>query len=119
VIYDAIRDVVVRVKARADGPGSARDKIADILTMVVQGYEKHYPAVHVYLQEDLSRLRPDPDQDPASRRAAEQMAALAQEYMSILECLTADGIAAGELRDIGSPALIAVIMEGTVNWMHR
>jgi TetR/AcrR family transcriptional regulator, cholesterol catabolism regulator len=120
VIYDAIHDVVARVKARADSAGSARDKIIDILTMVVEAYEEHYPALHVYLQEDMRRLHPDPGGDSqANRRAAEQMAALAEEYMSILERLIADGIATGELRDIGSPALIAAIMEGAVNWMHR
>jgi AcrR family transcriptional regulator len=119
VIYDAIHDVVARVKARADGVGSARDKIIDILTMVVGAYEEHYPALHVYLQEDMRRIHLDPDDDPAKRRAAEQMAALAEEYMGVLERLIADGIAAGELRDIGSPALIASIMEGAVNWMHR
>src|ERR1700676_2424652 len=41
VIYDAIHDVVARVKARAEGVGSARDKIIDILTMVVRAYEEH------------------------------------------------------------------------------
>lgn len=119
VIYDAIHDVVARAKVRADGAGSAPEKITDILTIVVGAYEEHYPALHVYLQEDMRRIHLDPDDDQANRRAAEQMAALAEEYMSILERLIADGIAAGELRDIGSPALIAAIMEGAVNWMHR
>jgi TetR/AcrR family transcriptional regulator, cholesterol catabolism regulator len=119
VIYDAIHDVVARVKVRADGSGSAREKITDVLAIVVGAYEEHYPALHVYLQEDLRRIHLDPDDDQANRRAAEQMAALAEEYMSILERLIADGIAAGELRDIGSPALIAAIIEGAVNWMHR
>jgi AcrR family transcriptional regulator len=119
VIYDAVHDVVAKAKVRADGAGSAPEKITDILTLVVGAYEEHYPALHVYLQEDLRRVHLDPDDDQASRRAAEQMAALAEEYMSVLERLIADGIAAGELRDIGSPALIAAIMEGAVNWMHR
>lgn len=119
VIYDAIHDVVDRAKVRADGTGSAAEKITDILTIVVGAYEEHYPALHVYLQEDMRRIHLDPDDDQANRRAAEQMAALAEEYMSVLERLIADGIAAGELRDIGSPALIAAIMEGAVNWMHR
>jgi TetR/AcrR family transcriptional regulator, cholesterol catabolism regulator len=119
VIYDAIHDVVDRTKVRADGAGSAAEKITDILTIVVGAYEEHYPALHVYLQEDMRRIHLDPDDDQANRRTAEQMAALAEEYMSVLERLIADGIAAGELRDIGSPALIAAIMEGAVNWMHR
>jgi AcrR family transcriptional regulator len=119
VIYDAVHDVVARAKVRADGAGSAREKITDILTIVVGAYEEHYPALHVYLHEDMRRIHLDPDDDQANRRAAEQMAALAEEYMSVLERLIADGIAAGELRDIGSPALIAAIMEGAVNWMHR
>lgn len=119
VIYEAIHDVVGRVKARADGAGSARDKIIDILTMIVRAYEEHYPALHVYLQEDMRRIRLDPDDNQVNRLAAEQMAALAEEYMSTLERLIADGIATGELRDIGRPALIDALMEGAVNWMHR
>jgi AcrR family transcriptional regulator len=119
VIYDAVHDVVAKAKVRADGAGSAPEKITDILTLVVGAYEEHYPALHVYLQEDMRRIHLDPDDDQAKRRAAEQMAALAEEYMIVLERLIADGIATGELRDIGSPALIAAIMEGAVNWMHR
>lgn len=120
VIYEAISGVVTDVRARAEGAGSARDKIIDVLTLVVRAYEEHYPTLHVYLQEDMRRANLGPGSVKAADTvAAEQMAALADDYMSVLERLIADGIATGELRNIGSPALIAALMQGTVNWMHR
>jgi TetR/AcrR family transcriptional regulator, cholesterol catabolism regulator len=119
VILDSIEAVVGETNRIAEGTAPYRARTSEIITRVTRAFADHYPALHVYLQEDMRRLRQDGNSATIDGSEAERLAALADGYMATLENLVAGGIEAGEFRPIGDPHIIALVMQGAVNWMHR
>jgi TetR/AcrR family transcriptional regulator, cholesterol catabolism regulator len=119
VILDSIEAVVGEAGRIAGGTAPYRARTSEIITRVTRAFADHYPALHVYLQEDMRRLCQDGDPEAVDGPEAEHLAALADTYMATLEDLVAGGIEAGEFRPIGDPHVIALVMQGTINWMHR
>jgi TetR/AcrR family transcriptional regulator, cholesterol catabolism regulator len=117
VILESIEDVVTRAKGIAEGPGTGRRRLAALITLVVSSFEAFYPSLHVFMQEDMRRLK-DRD-DAATGVEARRLAQLADDYMAILEKLISAAVDGGEFRHLGSPRHVALIIQGAVNWMHR
>jgi TetR/AcrR family transcriptional regulator, cholesterol catabolism regulator len=114
VILESVEEVVHRAKSIASGTGTVRARLTALIHYIVEAFAANYPALHIFVQEDMRRLTGDnPTAD--ARRLSE----LADEYMLTMESLIEEGIDAGELRSIGSPRHIALAIQGAINWMHR
>lgn len=117
VILESIEEVVGRAQAISTGTGSCRARLTDLITYVVGAFRDHYPALHIFVQEDMRRIRAG----PAAPTGAEQrrLAELADTYMATLENLVIEGTANGEFRDLNGPRQVALVIQGAINWMHR
>jgi AcrR family transcriptional regulator len=117
VILESIGSLIDQVNDIVEQPAeSNRAKLVDVYTLVIRGFADHYPTLHIYLQEDMEKMnKSDIQVDPESL----QLARLAETYMTSIETLIRDGVAAGEFRTTGDPGVVALLLQGSINWMHR
>lgn len=117
VILESTEDVVARAQIISRGPGTGRARLTEVITHIVNSFNHHYPSLHVFVQEDMRRVRSrnDPDAGAEQRRLAE----LADQYMATLQDLIREGIDTGEFRHLSDPRVTALVIQGALNWMHR
>jgi AcrR family transcriptional regulator len=117
VILESTEDVVARAQLISTGPGPARARLSAVITHIVSSFTDHYPSLHVFVQEDMRRVgsRTDPQAGTEQLRLAD----LADHYMQTLEKLIEEGVATGEFRNLCEPHLTGLIIQGSLNWMHR
>jgi AcrR family transcriptional regulator len=117
VILESIEDVLMRATAICEGPGNGRSRLTALIRHVVGSFERYYPSLHIFVQEDMRRL----ENSGATLASAEarRLAELADTYMVMLENLIREGVRNGEFVDVGDPHHVALIIQGAVNWMHR
>jgi len=92
---------------------SARDRLHQLIVVLVTSYEADYPYSYVYIQEDMRKVGSD------DSPWAKQMTRQTRRVEAIAAKLIQEGIAAGELRDDVDPKLAANALFGMVNWTHR
>ena len=118
IYHDLIRQAVEQIVAIAeaaavdvDTPATVR--LRHLFEAILDGYERHYPYMHLFIQEDVRRL----PADDASGSAALQgwVSRFEKAFIALID----DGIARGELRDSLDPHLAMFAMLGTINWSHR
>jgi len=117
VILESIEEVVGRAQAIGTGAGSCRARLTELITYVVGAFSDQYPSLHIFVQEDMRRIKAGPPAQtgPDQRRLAE----LADIYMGTLENLIVEGTTSGEFRDLKDPRQVALVIQGAINWMHR
>lgn len=117
VILESTESVVARAEAISKGPGNCRARLTAIIAHVVESFDDHYPSMHIFVREDMRRVKRTGD---AKAHAEQQrLADLADQYMGTLEDLIKAGVAGGEFRDVGDARLAALVIQGALNWMHR
>jgi TetR/AcrR family transcriptional regulator, cholesterol catabolism regulator len=114
VILESVEEIVHRAKAIASGPGTVHTRLTALIRLIVEAFTANYPALHIFVQEDMRRLT---GENPTAD--ARRLSELADDYMLTMESLIEEGIVAGELRGIASPHHIALAIQGSINWMHR
>ncbi len=117
VILESVESIVSHAKATCAGPGSARQRLTEIIRFVVSSFEGTYPSLHLFVQEDMRRLE-DSGGDTVSAEA-HRLAQLADQYMGMLEKLIEQGCSTSEFRDVQDCRVAALIIQGSINWMHR
>lgn len=117
VILESTEAVVARSIAIIRGPGTCRTRLTEVITHIVNSFSDHYPSMHIFVREDMRRMKNR--DDPQSRAEHERLAELADRYMEALEDLIRQGIDAHEFRAIGDPRVAALVVQGALNWMHR
>ena len=115
VILESTEDVVAGAQLISTGPGTARARLTAVITHIVSSFSDYYPSLHVFVQEDMRRVSNDPHAGSEQRRLAD----LADHYMRTLEKLIEEGITTGEFRNLCDPHLTGLIIQGSLNWMHR
>lgn len=116
VILESIEEVVSRAQTISRGPGTARARLSAVIAHVVSSFSLHYPSLHIFVQEDMRRVRSRDQHAGAEQR---RLAELADLYMATLEDLIRDGVRDGEFRDLNDPRRTALVIQGALNWMHR
>lgn len=116
VILDDIETVVGQAEAIAREPGSARERLHAVIAHVVDSFRRYYPSLHIFVQEDMRRVARGQDGAERDRR---RLAELADLHMEVLESLVREGVRNGDLRDLGDPHRTALVVQGSLNGMHR
>lgn len=113
LVLQAVRDNVALVESAAEAPGSAADRLSSVIVGLATSYERHYPYLHLYIQEDMRRLPASPSTDDHELRE------LGARFDRALDRIIRDGIAAGELRADLDPDMARFVVLGALNWTHR
>jgi TetR/AcrR family transcriptional regulator, cholesterol catabolism regulator len=117
VILESTESVVAQAAAISKGQGSCRSRLTAIISHVVNSFNEYYPSMHIFVREDMRRVKSRGEAQAHTEQL--RLADLADQYMSTLEDLIKAGVSAGEFRDVGDPRVAALVIQGSLNWMHR
>jgi TetR/AcrR family transcriptional regulator, cholesterol catabolism regulator len=113
LVRQAVEEVVLLAEGIAAEDGPSADRLERLVRSQLAAYERHYPYMQLYIQEDMNRVPGD------GTTAGEELKALGLRYEAAIERITRDGIAAGEFRADLDAQLVAFAVLGAVNWTHR
>jgi len=111
LIEQAVEHNVEAAERAAASPGSATDRLRDVVESLADSYDRHYPLMQLYVQEDARRL--------GDSEAERYLKHCGDRYHAAVLALVQQGIDAGEFAPDLDPRTATLAVLGTVNWMHR
>jgi AcrR family transcriptional regulator len=113
LVRQAVEEIVLAAEGIAGSGQSPTARLQLLLQSQLEAYERHYPFIQLYIQEDMNRVPGD------GSTAGEELKALGVRYELAIERITRDGIASGDFRaDLDARMAMFAIL-GAVNWTHR
>jgi AcrR family transcriptional regulator len=113
LIRQAVDQIVVIAEAAAADPAPATVRLRQLIEATMDGYERHYPYLHIFVQEDVRRMSPDSGPGNAD------LAGWVSRYEASLVSIVEDGIERGEFRASLDPKVVMFAILGSINWSHR
>ncbi len=92
---------------------SPREKLRVLIQRLFDSYERHYPYLYVYVQEDMSRLLTD------KSSWSNKMRALNHRFDVAVVSIIQEGLDRGIFKSAGDAKLLAAGVVGVCNWSHR
>ena len=96
-----------------DSAATSKEKLSQLVRVVLTSYQVHYPYMYLYIQEQMSRVASETA--PWAKSMAGQTHRFEKLFLRILD----EGVADGSFRSDLSPALVANALFGMLNWTHR
>lgn len=112
-IRGVLDDNLAAGTAIVEGDGSPRDKLAQLVRVVLDSYEANYPYMYVYIQEDMSHIASK--DTPWAAEMVEQTHRFERLFIDVLE----KGVAGGSFRSDLPVVLVANALFGMMTWTHR
>jgi AcrR family transcriptional regulator len=95
-------------------PGmDAREKIAGLIERLMISYERNYPQMYVYIQQDMHKVADK--NTPWAKRMAVQTHRFEKAFLELLR----EGVKQGVFREDVPAELMANSIFGMLNWTHR
>jgi AcrR family transcriptional regulator len=113
LVRQAVEEIVLVAEAIANSGESAAVRLQRLVQSQLEAYERHYPFIQLYIQEDMNRVPGD------GTTAGEELKALGLRYEAAIEHITGDGLTSGEFRPDLDARLVMFAILGAVNWTHR
>jgi TetR/AcrR family transcriptional regulator, cholesterol catabolism regulator len=113
LIRRAVEQIVVLAETTAADSGPATVRLRHLFETTLDGFERHYPYLHIFIQEDVRRFAPE--DGPGNV----ELEAWGTRFEKAFGTVIKDGIAKGEFRTNLDPRLALLAMLGTINWSHR
>jgi AcrR family transcriptional regulator len=113
LIRRAVEQIVVIAETTAAETGPAAVRLKHLFEATLEGYERHYPYLHIFIQEDVRRF--SPEDGPGNLELEKWGTRFETAFASVIK----DGVEQGEFRDTLDPHLAVLAMLGTINWSHR
>lgn len=112
-IADSVSSSTAKAAAIAVKPISPRDKLKELIELIINSQVEHYPYMYVYIQEDMRQVA---SQDALwAQRMVEHTHRLERFFIDTI----AEGVADGTFRADLSNTLIANSLFGMTQWTHR
>jgi AcrR family transcriptional regulator len=113
VIIDAVTTNVGKAVEIARGEEPAREKLRSLLTSLMDSYDRLYPLLFVYVQEDITKIANDDSKE------SRHLVKLGNDYEKAVKSIVRQGIEEGEFSDDVPPTLTAQAIIGAANWSYR
>jgi TetR/AcrR family transcriptional regulator, cholesterol catabolism regulator len=91
-------------------------KLARLIELLMQSFERHYPYLYVFVQEDFSKLGGDAEGVRGAWEAT--IGDWNKRYFDLVKQVIADGIGNGDLRTILPPGVVANCVIAMTNSSH-
>jgi TetR/AcrR family transcriptional regulator, cholesterol catabolism regulator len=112
LVQQAVEHNVVVAESIANSTEPAILRLRRLIEGLLYSYEREYPFIHLYIQEDMRRL--SRDGGPGN-----ELWELSRRFEAAIAKITKEGVESGEFRpDIDSRLAMFAIL-GAVNWTHR
>jgi AcrR family transcriptional regulator len=113
VVLEAARENVVMVETLVAAEEKATSKLNSFIEQLMESYERHYPYLFVYVQENMTQI------DDRSAWGSE-MRQIERRFDDAVRRIVQQGIDEGSLlSSCGDARLIANGVIGMCNWSHR
>jgi TetR/AcrR family transcriptional regulator, cholesterol catabolism regulator len=113
LVRHAVEEVVVVAESIAASPESSTVRLKRLLRSALEAYERHYPIMFLYIQEDMRRVPGD------GTEAGAELQALGRRYEAALGKITHDAVNDGEFHEDLDDSLLKFAILGAMNWTHR
>lgn len=113
VVQEASEANLQSALAILDSSDDAATKIGRLVRSLMDSYARHYPYLHVYIQENLNHVAAD-DSEWAKR-----MHLVNRQYHETVISIIQQGLEDGVLRPVGPAKVIAYGLMGLVNSTHQ
>jgi AcrR family transcriptional regulator len=113
VIIDSVTSNVALAQSIAAEDKPAHEKLRALLTSLMDSYDRWYPLMYVYIQEDMRRVATD--NSPELRLLAK----LGDDYDAVVIKVIEQGIAEGDFSADTPATVIAYALIGAASWSHR
>ena len=117
IFIDLIRQAVEEVVLLAEGVASAGQpatvRLRDVVVKTIDAYERHYPYMYVYIQEDMRKVPGD------GTSAGKELQALGERYERAVQQIIDAGLESGEFRSDLDAQMMKFAVIGALNWTHR
>jgi len=113
MVGDAIVENVDMAERIAASDLTPRAKLHQLIHDLMVSYERHYPYLYVYVQEDMSQLLQD------KSAWSKRMIALNHRFDVAVVAIIQEGLKGGIFATRGDAKLIAAGIVGMCNWSHR
>lgn len=90
-----------------------KEKLQMAIRLILESYEKHYPYVYVYIQEDMAQIAAK--DEPWAVDVTVKTRRIERIFLSLIN----EGIVDGSLRGDVHPTLCANAIFGMISWTHR
>lgn len=112
-ITDAVVTNIARAREIAAQAISPREKLEQLIAVIIHSQVEHYPYMYVYIQEDMRQVATQEAQ--WAQDMVEQTHELERWFLEVI----AEGVADGTFRADLSNTLIANSLFGMTQWTHR
>lgn len=116
VVSDAVTTNITDAEEVVAQDLPADRKLARLIELLMESFERHYPYLYVFVQEDFSKL--GGDTDSASGPWEATIHDWNKRYLDLVKQVIADGIASGALRTLLPPGVVANCVIGMTNSSH-
>jgi TetR/AcrR family transcriptional regulator, cholesterol catabolism regulator len=113
LIRQAVEEVVLNAEAVAAMPQPADERLATLLSTTMAAYERHYPYMYVYIQEDMRKVPGD------GSAAGKELQKLSERFERALHAIVNDGLTSGVFRAELDAGMMMFALSGAINWTHR
>jgi AcrR family transcriptional regulator len=112
LVQQAVEHNVAVAESIANSTEPSTLRLRRLIEGLLYSYEREYPFIHLYIQEDMRRLSRDGG-------PGDELWELSQRFEAAIAKITKEGVESGEFRpDIDSRLAMFAIL-GAVNWTHR
>lgn len=113
VVREAAEANLARARQIQRSPGTAPEKLRELVESLMVSYAEHYPILYVYIQENLSQV--------ADKHAAwaNDMRRVNREYEKIMIDVVQEGMDEGSVRPIAPAWIVAYGLMGMLGWTNR
>jgi TetR/AcrR family transcriptional regulator, cholesterol catabolism regulator len=112
-VREAVKRNLAEVDRIMDSDAAPERKLRLIVNMLISSYERHYPHIYVYIQEQMRKVAIE-DSDWAI-----EMTACQRRFEAVTIGLVKECINNGTFRDDVRPDLAVYALYGMLNWTHR
>jgi AcrR family transcriptional regulator len=113
VVREAVEANLEIARAIQAGPGTAPQKIRELITSLMASYAENYPILYVFIQENLTHM-------PARHEPwARDMRRVNKDYEELIIQLVQSGFDEGSIRPVAPAWVIAFGIMGMLGWTNR
>jgi TetR/AcrR family transcriptional regulator, cholesterol catabolism regulator len=116
VVSEAVTANVESAQKVVAQPLPASRKLARLIELLMESFERHYPYLYVFVQEDFSKI--GGDTETATGPWETTIREWNQQYFDLVKQVVAEGIADGDLRTALPAGVIANCVIGMTNSSH-
>jgi AcrR family transcriptional regulator len=113
VVSEAVEQNVIDAELLAKQDAPAPEKLSRLIEMLMTSFGRSFPAIYVFVQEDLHKLERSPGENSDQWLAKSQQ--WKTRYFAAVKRIVAQGMAAGEFSTTLTPGLVANSVIGMLN----